>query len=105
MGIGYLAPELIDAQPQKQPRVYTDIYGLGVILYESLSGRPPFAGANAGETLKQVRSQLPIPPSHFNPKVTSGLDAVCMRCLQKNPWERYIRVYNFAKRLEDCLDS
>jgi serine/threonine protein kinase len=104
-GIGYLAPELIEGHPNVEPRPYTDIYGLGIILYESLTRRPPFPGATLRETLDQVRSQDPVPPSRFNSKVTPELEKICLRCLRKNPWQRYRRAYDLSRRLRHCLDQ
>jgi serine/threonine protein kinase len=97
-GLGYLAPELA-RDPAADARPYTDIYGLGLILYELLTGRPPFAGADAGETVEQVCSQDPVPPSRLNPDVKPHLEAVCLRCLRKDPWRRYYRIYDLIRRL------
>jgi serine/threonine protein kinase len=99
VGLGYLAPELI-LNPGAEPRPDTDIYGLGIILYELLTGRRPFAGATARETLQQVCTQEPVPPSKLNAHVTPQLEAVCLRCLRKNPWERYSRAYHLGTRLQ-----
>jgi serine/threonine protein kinase len=103
-GIAYVAPELI-RDPGAEPRVTTDIYGLGTILYELLTGRPPFAGATAGETLEQITSQDPVAPSQLNSAVTPYLDAVCLRCLPKSPWRRYARAYDVSKYLQRVLDE
>src|SRR5262249_29930262 len=97
-GLGYLAPELA-RERRAEVRPYTDVYGLGLILYDLLTGRPPLAGATARETLEQVRSQDPAPPSRFNPDVTPPLEAVCLRCLRKDPWQRYARAYDLLTRL------
>jgi serine/threonine protein kinase len=102
-GLGYLAPELV-RDPGGEPRPYTDIYGLGLILYELLTGRPPFAGATARETLEQVRAQDPVPPSRLNPEVTPPLEAFCLRCLRKNPWRRYYRAYDVLRQLRYFQD-
>jgi eukaryotic-like serine/threonine-protein kinase len=104
-GVGYLAPELV-RDAGAEPRPYTDIYGLGMILYELLTGgRPPFGGAAAHEVREQVLSQDPIPPSRLNPKVTPQLEACCLRCLRKNPWRRYHRAYDLLMRLRYFQDS
>jgi serine/threonine protein kinase len=103
-GLAYLAPELV-RDPAAEPAPHTDVYGLGTILYELLSGRPPFAGVGARETLEQVRSQDAAPPSRFNRGVTPHLDALCLRCLRKNPWRRYSRVYDLARRLHHLQDN
>jgi serine/threonine protein kinase len=102
--LGYLPPEST-LEPGAEPRPYTDIYGLGVILYELLTGRPPFAGASAHETLEQVRADDPVPPSRFNAEVTPALEAVCLRCLRKNPWRRYWRAYDLLTRLRAFQDE
>jgi eukaryotic-like serine/threonine-protein kinase len=98
IGLGYLAPELA-RDPSADLRPHTDVYGLGIILYELLTGRPPFAATSAQEVLEQVRSQEPVAPSRFNSKVTPHLDAFCLRCLKKNAWRRYARAYDVLTRL------
>ncbi len=100
MGVGYIAPELL-SDPSAEPRPYTDIYGLGVILYELLTGQPPFVASTVQEIAEQVCSQEAAPPSHFNSNVTPELEAFCLRCLNKNPWRRYSRAYTVLSRLRD----
>jgi serine/threonine protein kinase len=97
-GLGYLAPEQV-RDPTAELRPYTDIYGLGMIFYELLTGQPPFAAPTAREMLEQVRFQDPVPPSRLNPKVTPDLECFCLTCLRKNPWRRYHRTYTVLKRL------
>ena len=104
LGLGYLAPELV-REPGAESRPYTDIYGLGLILYELLTSRPPFAGGTVRETLERVESQDPIPPSSLNPEVTPRLEAMCLRCLRKDPWRRYSRAYDLISRLQYFQDN
>jgi serine/threonine protein kinase len=103
-GLGCLAPETV-RDPAAELRFFTDIYGLGVILYELLTGRPPFAGATAREALEQVCAQDPVPPSRLNSKVTPQVEALCLRCLGKNPWRRYDRAYDLLTRLRSFQDE
>jgi WD40 repeat protein len=84
----YLAPEQA-AGRSKEVGPATDVYGLGAILYALLTGRPPFQGTGVADTLRQVRSGEPMPPRHRQPGVPRALEAVCMRCLDKNPRQRY----------------
>jgi serine/threonine protein kinase len=98
-GLGYLPPEWL-RDPGAESRPYTDIYGLGVILYELLTGRPPFAGDSGREILEQVRSQEPVPPTRFNAKVTPHLETLCLRCLHKDPWRRYYRAHDVFTGLQ-----
>jgi serine/threonine protein kinase len=97
-GLAYAAPELI-SNPNAEPRPPADIYGVGIILYELLTGRPPFTAATAQEMLELVREQDPIAPSQYNRHVTPPLDAFCLQCLRKSPWHRFERAYNLLAHL------
>jgi eukaryotic-like serine/threonine-protein kinase len=103
-GLGYLAPEFV-RQPGAEPRPYTDIYSLGMILYELLTGRPAFAGPTVQETLEQVRLQDPVPPSLLNSRVMPQLEAFCLCCLRKGVWQRYSRAYDLVTRLRSFRDN
>jgi tetratricopeptide (TPR) repeat protein len=66
-----------------------DVYSLGVILYEILTGRPPFRGDSTLETLVMVRTQDALPPSRLRPRLPIDLETICLKCLEKTPQRRY----------------
>jgi serine/threonine-protein kinase len=101
--LAYIAPELL-ADPAAEPRPNTDIYGLGLILYELLTGRPAFRATTAAELLTLVGHGC-TPPSSLNPQAPPALDAVCAKCLRRDPWRRYSRAFDVGKRLQGILEG
>lgn len=98
----YMAPEQANGQVHQFGAV-TDVWALGVILYELLTGRSPFTGDSTAETLQQIQRVDPPPPRRVARKLPRDLDTICLKCLEKAPARRYATAAGLAGDLEHWL--
>ena len=95
----YMAPEQAGGYT-KQAGPAADIYAMGAVLYELLTGRPPFRGATLLETIEQVKITEPVSPSRLVPKLPRDIETICLKCLEKNPARRYEDALALAEDLK-----
>jgi serine/threonine protein kinase/WD40 repeat protein len=98
----YLSPEQAEGR-HGQIGPPSDIYGIGALLYELLTGRPPFLAASLPETLLRIRDSEPLPPSSLNPAIPRDLDTITLKCLEKAPDRRYASADALAEDLHRFL--
>ena len=98
----YMAPEQAVGNNAAISKI-TDVYGLGAVLYQLVTGQPPFAGGATYETIKLLLDTEPRQPRQLNPKIDRDLSTICLKCLEKDPKRRYSSALALAEDLERWL--
>lgn len=100
----YMSPEQASGNTSKIAKC-TDIYGLGVLLYESLTGRAPFVAASVVESLQKITQEEPLSPRKLQPSVPRDLATICLKCLEKQPIRRYASAAELADDLHRFMNG
>jgi serine/threonine-protein kinase len=99
----YMAPEQVESKASVGPAA--DVHALGAILYELLTGRPPFQAATPLDTLLQVVASEPIPPRQHQARIPRALESICLKCLEKDPARRFASAQELADDLRRFLNG
>ena len=100
----YMAPEQAEGK-FRDTGPATDVYALGALLYEMLAGQPPFQGETPYRTIEQVLNEEPQPPSRLRPGVPRDAETICLKCLRKQPGQRYVSAEALANDLRHYLQG
>lgn len=98
----YVAPERVEGRPAS---VASDVYGLGLVVYEMLVGKPPFTSGNAAVLLRDHVVRPPVPPSHLRPSLPKEVDSIVLKALAKDPALRYHKATDIGEALSKMLQT